>query len=181
MIPRLETERLLLREWHAGDFEPYARFMADPDVTRYLTGAPLSRADAWRNMAMVVGHWSLRGFGMWAVERKADGAFLGRVGMHYPEGWPGIEVGWTLGKDHWGQGYATEAARAALDYAFLTQPLERVISVIQVDNAASQSVAARIGETRGPRHEIVHGGSAFMTELWSIARADWTRRARPAS
>jgi RimJ/RimL family protein N-acetyltransferase len=175
VIPRLETGRLILREWRAEDFEPYARFMADADVMRYLTGEPMSRVDSWRNMAMILGHWTLRGYGMWAVERKSDGAFLGRVGMHNPEGWPGIEVGWTLGKEYWGAGFATEAARAALAYAFLTQDVERVISVIHPDNVPSQAVAARLGETRGPRHEIVHGGKTFATDLWSISRADWAR------
>jgi RimJ/RimL family protein N-acetyltransferase len=177
MTPVLETERLILRGWKPEDFEAYARFMADADVVRYLTGEPLSRNDAWRNMAMVVGHWVLRGFGMWAVERKADGTFVGRVGMHYPEGWPAIEVGWTLGKDYWGQGFATEAARAAMAYAFLAHNLQRVISVIQIDNAPSQAVATRLGETRGPRHDIVHSGKTFATDIWSISRDEWRRRA----
>jgi RimJ/RimL family protein N-acetyltransferase len=178
MIPILETERLILRGWRPEDFEAYARFMADPDVTRYLTGEPMSRNDAWRNMAMVVGHWMLRGYGMWAVEQKSDGAFVGRVGMYCPEGWPAIEVGWTLGKDYWGQGYATEAARAAMAYAFFTQNLERVISVIQIDNVPSQAVATRLGETRGPRHDVVHGGKTFVTDIWSISREEWRKRAQ---
>jgi RimJ/RimL family protein N-acetyltransferase len=173
MIPRLETERLILREWRREDFEPLALFMADPDVTRYLNGEPLSRADAWRNMASLVGHWSLRGYGMWVVERKSDGAFLGRVGMNNPEGWPGLEVGWTLGKEHWGQGYATEAARVAMRYAFLTQPVDKIISVIHIENTPSQAVATRLGEARGPRHDIHVGGKIFPTELWGITRAQW--------
>ncbi len=177
MIPQLVTERLVLRGWRAEDFEPYARFMADPDVTRHLgSGEPMSRADAWRNMAMLLGHWQLRGYGMWAVERRSDGAFIGRVGLHNPEGWPGLEVGWTLGKEYWGQGYATEAARAAMDYAFLTQNADRVLSVIQLENRPSQAVAQRLGETRGPRHDIRHGGHTYAVDVWSIARADWEAR-----
>lgn len=175
MIPRLETERLILRGITQDDLDAYARIVADPDVTRYLNGEPVSRADAWRQIASILGHWTLRGFGWWAVERKSDGAFLGRVGVNYPEGWPGIEVGWTLGKEYWGIGYATEAGRAAMTYAFLTQNLERVISVIHPDNVASQAVARRLGETRGPRHDIVMGGRTFPTEIWSVSREDWMR------
>ncbi len=178
MIPILETGRLLMRAWKAEDSEAYARFMADPDVTRYLTGGPMSKSDAWRNLAMVVGHWLLRGYGMWAVERKSDGALVGRVGLWNPEGWPGLEVGWTLGREFWGQGYASEAARAAMDYAFLTQGLDRLISVIDVRNEASQKVARRLGETCGERREITHNGKTFTVDIWSITREDWQRTAR---
>jgi RimJ/RimL family protein N-acetyltransferase len=176
MIPQLETERLLLRPWKPEDFEAYARFMADPDVTRYLTGEPMSRVDAWRQMAMLLGHWMMRGYGMWAVERKADRAFIGRAGLYNPEGWPALEVGWALGKDYWGQGYAREAGRAAMDYAFLTQPIDRLASVIHTDNSASQKVAKALGETCGERREIAHSGKSYMVDVWSISRADWQAR-----
>src|SRR6185295_3789990 len=79
MIPHLETERLVLREFRAGDFEAYASFMADPEVARYIAPAPMSREDAWRSLASTIGHWTLRGYGTWAVQRKEDGAFMGRV------------------------------------------------------------------------------------------------------
>ena len=173
MIPCLNTERLLLRGWRSEDFESYASFLADPDVARYLAGETMSPPDAWRDMAMMIGHWSLRGFGMWAVERREDQALIGRVGLFYPEGWPALEVGWMLGKRYWGRGYATEAARAAMAYGFLTQGLERIVSVIHIDNKASQALAERLGETRGPRHDVVYAGKTFPTEVWSIARADW--------
>jgi RimJ/RimL family protein N-acetyltransferase len=179
MIPSLKTERLILRDWRIEDFESYATFLADPDVARYTTGDPMSRPDAWRNLAMIIGHWSLRGFGMWAVERKTDQAMIGRVGLFYPEGWPALEVGWMLGRAYWGQGYATEAARAAMAYGFLTLHLERIASVIHIDNKPSQTVAARLGETRGPRQDVVYGGKTFPVELWSIDRADWLRSFSP--
>jgi RimJ/RimL family protein N-acetyltransferase len=89
----IETPRLLLRPFRDTDIEAYAAMCADPEVMRYVgERGPLSRGDAWRQMAMLVGHWQLRGFGMWAVEERATGAFLGRVGLHFPDGWPDREV-----------------------------------------------------------------------------------------
>lgn len=175
-IPRLETKRLVLREFRNSDFDVFASFMADEDVMRFLTGAPMTRAEAWRSLAVNIGHWSLRGYGTWAVERKEDGAFIGRVGMINPEGWPGLEIGWTLGKPYWGKGYATEAAAVSMRYAFLTQPVDRLISCIDPDNKPSQAVAARLGETKGKRSEIVTGGRAYPIDIWSITRVEWSRR-----
>jgi len=172
MIPLLETERLIMRDFHDGDFEAFASFMADPDVMRYLTGNPMSRAEAWRNLAGILGHWMLRGYGLWAVERKSDHAFIGRVGMINPEGWPGLEIGWTLGKPYWGMGYATEAAACAMRYAFLTQPVAKLISCIHPDNVPSQAVALRLGEAKGPRSEIKTGGNAFPIDICEIFRTD---------
>lgn len=178
MIPRLETERLHMRGWRVEDFEAFAAIMADAEVARFLTGQPLTRADAWRSLASTIGQWSLRGYGTWAVERKSDGALLGRVGIIHPEGWPGIEVGWTLGRDHWGHGYATEAARAAIDYAFITLPLERVISIIHPENAASQSVAKRVGESKGERIALEFSGQTYPADLWAITRDAWEKKRR---
>lgn len=177
MIPRLETDRLILRAMRSEDFEAWASYMADPEVVRYLNGSPQPRSDAWRNMAITLGHWALRGYGMWAVERKEDGAFMGRVGMFNPEGWPGLEVGWTLGRPYWGKGYATEAAAASMRFAFLTQPTDRIISTIHPDNKASQAVAARLGETKGPHHDLVIAGNTYPADIWSITREDWQKRA----
>lgn len=177
MIPRLHTERLVLREWRNSDLDTFAAFYADVEVMRYLSGEPLARGDAWRNMAIAAGHWVLRGYGLWVVERKSDAAVIGRVGLINPEGWPGLEVGWTLGKPYWGHGYATEAARVAIDYAFLTQDVDRVISLIHADNEASKAVAKRLGESPGVTHDLVIGGKAFATQLWSISREEWRKRA----
>ncbi len=176
MIPRLETERLLLREWRNDDLDALASFLADADVTRWLTGEPLNRSDSWRNLAMTLGHWQLRGYGFWAVERKSDHALIGRIGLNNPEGWPGLEVGWTLGKPYWGAGYASEAARAAMSFGFMTQPVERLISVIHVDNKPSQAVAQRVGERKGEYRDLVFGGKTYPTDIWHISREDWMRR-----
>ena len=143
----LGTERLVLRMFRDEDLDAYAAFCADPYVMRFLgDGRPMSRSDAWRHMAMLVGHWSLRGYGMWAVEERSTGALVGRIGLHRPEGWPGGELGWTLAREHWGRGFATEGARAALEYAFGELGWKRVISLIHPENRASIRVAERLGE-----------------------------------
>ncbi len=148
-VPTLDTARLRLRPWHDEDLEPYAAMCADPEVMRYMgDGAPLSRDDAWRSMAMFVGHWQLRGYGMWAVEERDARAFIGRVGLHRPEGWPGLEVGWMLDRATWGRGYATEAGRASLDYAWRALDVDHVISLIMPENQASIRVAERLGQER---------------------------------
>jgi RimJ/RimL family protein N-acetyltransferase len=100
---------------------------------------------------------------------------MGRVGMINPEGWPGLEIGWTLGKRYWGQGYATEAAAVAMRYAFLTQPVAKLISCIDPDNVASQSVARRIGESKGERTALTVGGKDYPIDIWSITRDEWLR------
>jgi RimJ/RimL family protein N-acetyltransferase len=174
-VPSVETERLLLRGFRESDFEDYAAMLADPEVGRTLGGVQ-SRTDAWRSLALISGHWALRGFGFWAVERKSDGAVLGRIGLWQPEGWPGLEVGWTLASRYWGQGYATEAGRASLDYGFRTFGVDRLISLIAPDNRRSQAVARRLGETKGEPFQIVLGGQAWPVEIWEIGRAEWAVR-----
>ncbi|HET7729169.1 MAG TPA: GNAT family N-acetyltransferase [Usitatibacter sp.] len=143
----LETPRLLLRQFRAADLDAYAELCADPEVMRYLgTGATLSRPDAWRSMAGFLGHWRLLGYGMWALELKSTGELVGRAGFLDPPGWPGFELGWTLARPHWGRGYATEAARRALAYAFEELGRDRVISLIRHGNERSAQVALRIGQ-----------------------------------
>jgi RimJ/RimL family protein N-acetyltransferase len=147
-IPVIETERLIMRSYKAADLEPYYEMMADPDITRYLfPGTPMSRLDAWRSIAGMAGHWILRGHGQWALEEKETGEFVGRCGIIEPEGWPDKEVGWVLHKKAWGKGYATEAAKAAVEHGFNHLRLERIISLIQSGNTPSVAVAERIGES----------------------------------
>ena len=154
-IPSLETERLLLRMFSEGDFEDYARMCADPEVMRYLgEGKPLPRLEAWRQIAFIIGHWQLRGYGFWAVEEKSSGKLVGRIGFFNPEGWPGFELGWTFMREAWGKGYATEGGRRALTYAFEEMGREHVISLIHPNNLASIRVAERLGEKLEGRTEL---------------------------
>jgi RimJ/RimL family protein N-acetyltransferase len=166
----LETERLLLRQFRDADIDAYAAMLADPEVMRHIgEGKPLTRDDAWRNMAMVAGHWSLRGYGMWAVEERSSGTLVGRVGLYYPEGWPGQEVGWALARPYWGKGYAFEAARASLAHAFEALHWPRAISLIDPANARSIRLAERLGE----RLEGELPVRGWNTLCYAIDRSAW--------
>ena len=143
---QIETERLILREIDMErDFEPWAAAHADEETVRYLGGKVLSRAQVWRFMAGVIGHWQIRGYGFFSAEDRKTGEWVGHVGPWYPEGWPGREIGWTIARKHWGKGFATEAALACLDLVFNTLQWDRVIHVIVPGNAASVAVARKIG------------------------------------
>jgi RimJ/RimL family protein N-acetyltransferase len=143
----LETERLILRRFREADTDAYAAMCADPEVMRFLSadGALLSRADSWRQMSMFLGHWELRGYGTWAVEEKATGEFVGRIGLHNPEGWPDRELGWTIARKFWGKGYAAEGARASIDHAFNALGWSHLVSLIHPDNERSARLALRLG------------------------------------
>ncbi|MGZ5032138.1 MAG: GNAT family N-acetyltransferase [Usitatibacter sp.] len=145
----LETERLLLRPFRGSDLDAYAVMSADAEVMKYIgTGVTLNRNEAWRSIAAMLGHWQLLGYGMWALELRETGELIGRAGFLDPPGWPGFELGWLLGRNHWGKGYAIEAASAALRYAFEVLKRDRVISLIRPGNVRSIRVAEALGEKR---------------------------------
>jgi RimJ/RimL family protein N-acetyltransferase len=152
-IPVLETERLRLREWREDDLAPLAAFSADRTTVRFF-GAPASTDDIWRHMATLVGHWVLRGFGMWALEERSSGRWIGYCGLWYPHGWPEHEIGWGLAADARGRGLATEAARRARDFAYSQLGWTTLISCIVPENVTSQRVAERLGATLERRIEL---------------------------
>lgn len=144
----IETERLILRKIDPErDFEAWAESMADEGTVRYLGTQPMSRPEAWRNMAMALGHWEIRGYGSFSLEHRETGEWIGRVGPWYPEGWPAPEVGWTISPRHLRKGYAGEAARACIDYVFGTLRWPEVIHVILEDNVPSIGLAKKLGST----------------------------------
>ena len=151
-IPILETPRLVLRGFRLNDLDAYAAMCADEEVMRYIgSGGTVGRDVAWRHMALFLGSFALLGYGMWAVERRSDGALIGRAGFLDPEGWPGCELGWLLAREAWGQGYALEAARAALQFGRRERGLRGVISLIRPDNQRSIALAERLGaRNNGP-------------------------------
>jgi RimJ/RimL family protein N-acetyltransferase len=176
-IPRLVTARLLLRAFVADDLDPYAAMNADPEMSRY-TGGTIDRTATWRLMAMLLGHWDLRGYGMWAMVERATGRFIGRAGLYNQEGWPGLEVAWTVARDRWGNGYATEAGEAALNHAFTELGADHVISVIHPENARSIAVAKKLGETPESTTEL----NGEPRVIYGISARTWrARRSTPAA
>ena len=153
------------------DAEVYAQICADAEVMRFLGGSPFSTLEAWRHLAFIVGHWQLLGYGHFAVEEKSSGKLAGRIGFLNPAGWPGFELGWTLGREFWGKGYATEGARRALRYAFEEMDRDHVISLIHPDNKSSIKVAERLGEKVEGETQLL----GYDLLIYGIDRADWRR------
>ena len=157
-VPQLRTERLIMRGFREEDLDEWAAISADSEVTQWV-GDPdgLSKEDAWRRMAYFLGHWELRGCGQWALVEQDTGELVGRAGLLYPEGWPGLEVGWLVARSRWGRGYAPEAGRAALDWAHSALGAEHVISLIEDENERSARVAEKLGMKVEGRTRIVNG------------------------
>ena len=152
--PRLETERLILRDFTRDDLDALAATLGDPEVVRYLTGEPISREDSVRRLFMAVGQWPLIGMGMWAVEQKSDGRLVGQVGFFDMErdmvpslvGLP--EMGWIFDTSVHGQGIPREACEAALDWLDASHGPVEVPAIIGIDNIASLKLAEKLGFVR---------------------------------
>ena len=154
--PRLETERLLLRQFHSDDLAAHAATLADPKVMHFLGGKGMSVEDAWRRMATGVGLWALTGIGMWAVELKADKRLVGHIGFFdmrrdmQPSVAGEPEMGWIFDSSVHGQGIAREACQAALDWADQNLPGQAIPAMIDRDNIASIKLAEKLGFKRAP-------------------------------
>ncbi len=152
--PRLETERLILRDFRRNDLDALAATLGDIEVVRHLTGEPINREDSLRRLFMAAGQWPLTGLGMWAVERKNDGRLVGQVGFFDMEremvpslvGLP--EMGWIFDASVHGQGIAREACEAALVWLDTTHGPVEVPAIISVDNITSLRLAEKLGFVR---------------------------------
>lgn len=169
-IPSLETERLTLRPFREADVAPFFELSQDPDVMRYVGDRRVpTLQEAWRGIAGWIGHWALRGYGQWAIEERSSGRLIGRAGIINPAEWPGAEVGYLLGRAWWGHGYATEAARAAMDWGFEQFDFSDLISLIDPDNTASIAVATRLGESLRGETDLL--GNRVL--IYGISRSEW--------
>lgn len=144
----IETERLVLRLPCDDDLKPMTAMGSDPDVMRYL-GGPMDREAVWRLIATLLGHWTMRGYGMFSVVERASGDVIGRVGLLEPEGWPAMELSWVLARQAWGRGYAHEAAKSVLATELPRLSARQVISLVDPDNKRSQRLARRLGGFAG--------------------------------
>lgn len=159
IIPSLDTERLLLRAFRPDDLDPFADIVADPEVIKRATydGTTMTRAQAWNWLCLMLGHWHMRGHGIWGVEEKSTGVLIGRIGLQFLDWFEDVELVWMLARSAWGKGYASEGARAAIDFGFNELGLGRMAAVIHKDNVPSIRLAERLGmemEKEVKRQEI---------------------------
>lgn len=181
-----QTSRLILRRWRDADREPFAAHNADPEVMRWFAST-LDRAASDATVDRLMLHWERHGWGPWAGELRETGEFLGLLGLLVPRfplpGNPGVEVGWRLGKEHWHKGYATEAARVALDMGFGPLGLQQIVAVTALGNQPSRAVMLRLGmrdaELEFDHPGVPEGNAVRRHCLYRIERADWVAGREP--
>ncbi|WP_329116845.1 GNAT family N-acetyltransferase [Streptomyces sp. NBC_01465] len=169
----IETPRLVLRRWRDTDVAPMAAINGDPEVMRWIRDGSVRGLEETRaNIAAMEATWEAEGFGLFAVEVRETGELAGFTGLavpHFlPAVMPAVEIGWRLGRAFWGQGFASEAARAALRFAFQERGLDDVISVIQTGNTASERIAVKLGMHLD--RELVTPGSGRPTRVFALSR-----------
>lgn len=180
-IPEIRTARLLLRGWRDADLAPFAALNADREVMRYFPSL-LSAEESAAFVGRAMEGWAATGFGLWAVERVDDGAFLGFTGLARPRFdapfMPAVEVGWRFARHAWGSGYATEAAQASIAFGFDVVGLQEIVSFTSPANARSWRVMERLGMSHDPADDFDHprlppGHRLRRHVLYRIRRGDW--------
>ena len=184
--PTLATPRLLLRPWRDADLAPFAALNADPRVMEFFPKL-LARAESDAMVERLRAHFDRHGFGLWAVEVAGGAPFIGFVGLAVPRFeahfTPCVEIGWRLAAEHWGRGYATEAAGAALDFAFGRLGLDEAVSFTTAANRRSRAVMERLGMTHAPADDFEHpslpeGHALRPHVLYRLTRSQWGARGR---
>ena len=182
--PILTTARLRLRQWREEDLAPFAALNADPQVMEFFPKV-LTRAESDTVAGRIRDHFARHGFGLWAVEAPGIADFVGFVGLAVPSFeahfTPCVEIGWRLAREHWGHGYATEAATAALAFAFGDRALEEIVAFTVPANIPSRRVMGRLGMRRLPaddfEHPAIAAGHPLRSHvLYRLRRADWKPR-----
>jgi ribosomal-protein-alanine N-acetyltransferase len=157
--PTIRTDRLLLRPWRDSDLEPFAAINADPAVMKHFP-RPLDRSESDAFVARIRAHFEREGFGFWAVEAPGAAPLVGLVGLARPAFEapfsPCVEIGWRLAREHWGKGYATEAARASLRFGFEQLGLTEIVSFTVPENVRSRAVMERLGMMRSAVDDFDH-------------------------
>jgi ribosomal-protein-alanine N-acetyltransferase len=179
-VHELTTERMWLRAWRPEDRTPFAALNADPEVMRHFPTL-LSRRESDALADRIEAHLDGEGWGLWAMEQRSTGAFLGFTGLARPifdaPFMPAVEIGWRLARDAWGQGYASEAARVSTTFAFDDIGLEEIVSMAVVANARSRAVMERLGMRRDPAedfdHPLVAEPHLRRHVLYRLAAAEW--------
>ena len=182
--PELKSERLLLRRWRAEDRAPFAELNADPAVMEHFPSV-MSREASDAFVDKIEAYFDQRGFGFWAVEVTQTGEFIGFTGLGVPtfdaHFTPAVEIGWRLRRSGWGHGYASEAARRVLAFAFEEVGLEEVVALTSTTNLRSQAVMRRIGMTYDPADDFDHpaieeGHRLRRHVLWRLSADRWRSR-----
>jgi RimJ/RimL family protein N-acetyltransferase len=157
--PELRTPRLLLRQWRPTDREPFAALNADPRAMEHFP-ALLSRAESDARVDAVLAHFEQHGYGLWAAEVPGAAPFIGFIGLNVPRFeahfTPCVEIGWRLAPEHWGRGYATEGAEAALQFGFQTLRPTEIVSYTVPANVRSRRVMEKLGMTHDPHEDFAH-------------------------
>lgn len=173
----LHTDRLVLRLPRVEDLDAWAVFCLDTESMRFL-GGPQSRFDTWREMMSITGAWALLGLSMFSVVERDTGAWVGRVGPWYPEGWPGTEIAYGIAPGLTGRGFATEAAAAACDYAVDRIGWTHIVHLIDPANSASVAVARRLGVRNEGPVRLPAPDDQVRVEAWGQSAEAWTNRQR---
>ncbi|HEV8052764.1 MAG TPA: GNAT family N-acetyltransferase [Parachlamydiaceae bacterium] len=177
----MKTERLILRPWCDDDLEPFAKMNADPRVREYFPRV-LTSKESDESVRWFSAHIQKSGWGFWAASLVDSGEFIGFIGLQNAQPLanfaPAVEIGWRLAQEHWGRGYATEGARAALKYGFDTLNLEEIVSYTALDNYRSRHVMEKIGMFHNPAEDFDYlkfpdGHPLRRHVIYRLAKSEW--------